>query len=77
MNSMRLAKPDVYLDFGIGLAVFTPLPWLLLAINDTPSEETLTDTFVQLVSLHFSGLIAIVRSQEAPFSRLSIEKSNE
>jgi hypothetical protein len=35
------------------------------AIHDTPSEETLIDTFVQLVSLHFSGLIAIVRSQEA------------
>jgi hypothetical protein len=26
------------------------------------------DTFVQLVSLHFSGLIAIVRSQEERFS---------
>jgi hypothetical protein len=61
-------------DFGIGLAAFTPRPWLLLAINDAPSEETSIDTFVQLVSLHFSGLIAIVRSQEA---RLSGFKNRE
>src|SRR6266446_3919210 len=37
----------------------------LLAISDAPSKETSTDTFVQLVSRQFSGLIAIVRSQEA------------
>ncbi len=36
----------------------------VMAINDAPSKETSTDTFVQLVSRHFSGLIAIVRSQE-------------
>jgi hypothetical protein len=30
----------------------------------TPGQETSGDTFVQLVSLPFSGLIAIVRSQE-------------
>jgi formate hydrogenlyase transcriptional activator len=40
----------------------------LLAINDAPSGETWIDTFVQLVSLHFSGLMAIVRSQEARLS---------
>jgi hypothetical protein len=61
-------------DFGIGPAAFTPRPWLLLAINDAPSEETSIDTFVQLVSLHFSGLIAIVRPQEA---RLSGFKNRE
>ena len=61
-------------DFGIGLAAFTPRPWLLLATNDASSEETSIDTFVQLVSLHFSGLIAIVRSQEA---RLSGFKNRE
>src|SRR6266446_2330916 len=55
-------------DFGIGLAAFTPRPWLLLAINDAPSEETSIDTFVQLVSLHVSGLIAIVRLQEVRLS---------
>ena len=62
-------------DFGIGLAAFAPRPWLLLAINDAPSEETSIDTFVQLVSLHFSGLIAIVRSQEARLQES--EKSDE
>ena len=61
-------------DFGIGLAAFTPRPWFLLAVNDAPSEETAIDTFVQLASLHFSGLIAIVRSQEA---RLSGFKNRE
>jgi hypothetical protein len=46
----------------------------LPAINDTPSQETAIDTFVQLVSLCFSGLIVIVRSQEA---RLSGFKNRE
>src|SRR6266852_2330953 len=55
-------------DFGIGLAAFKPRPWLLLAIHDTPSEEISIDTFVQLVSLHFSGLIATVRSRGARLS---------
>jgi hypothetical protein len=55
-------------DFGIGLAAFTFRLWLLPVIDDAPSEETSIDTFVQLVSLHFSGLIAIVRSQEAQLS---------
>ena len=61
-------------DFGIGLAAFTPRLWLLLAIGDAPSGETSIDTFVQLVSFHSSGLIAIVRSQEA---RLSGFKNRE
>jgi hypothetical protein len=37
-------------------------------MNDAPSEETSINTFVQLVSRQFSGLIAIVRSREASFS---------
>jgi hypothetical protein len=41
----------------------------LLAIGGAPSEEMLIDTFVQLVSPHSSGLIAIVRSQEKQLSR--------
>ena len=57
MNSMRLSNPHVYQTLV--------LVWRQLAMNDAPSEETSIDTFVQLVSLHFSGLIAIVRSQEA------------
>ena len=64
-------------DFGIGMAAFASRPWLLPAIHDAhdaPSEETSIDTFVQLVSLHFSGLIANVRSQEA---RLSGFKNRE
>jgi len=39
-----------------------PRPWLLPAIGDAPPEGTSTNTFVQLVCLHFSGLIAIVRA---------------
>jgi len=61
-------------DFGIGLAAFTPRLWLLPSINDAPSEETSIDTFVQLVPFHFSGLIGIVRSQDA---RLSGFKNRE
>jgi hypothetical protein len=47
------------------------------AINDAPSEETSIDTFVQLVAPHFSGLIAIVRSQEARLPASRIEDSDE
>ena len=73
MNSMHLSKPNVYQTLVL-VWRFTLRPWLLLAIHDAPSEETSIDTFVQLVSLHFSGLIAIVRSQEA---RLSGFKNRE
>jgi hypothetical protein len=61
-------------DFGIGLAAFAPRPWLLPAIHDAHDAPSSIDTFVQLVSLHFSGLIANVRSQEA---RLSGFKNRE
>ena len=61
---MRLVQTQRLSDFSIGLA-FTHRPWLLPAFDDTASKETSIDTFVQLVSLHFSGLIAIVGSQEA------------
>jgi hypothetical protein len=74
MNSMHFSKPNVYQTLVLVWRHFTPRPWLLLAINDAPSEETSIDTFVQLVSLHFSGLIAIVKSQEA---RLSGFKNRE
>jgi hypothetical protein len=56
-------------DFGIALAAFRRLM--------TPSEETSIDTFVQLVSLHFSGLIAIVRLQKHGFPASRIEKRDE
>jgi hypothetical protein len=41
----------------------------------TPIEETPLDTFVQLVSQHFSGLIAIVRSQDARLSTFENRES--
>jgi len=44
------------------------------AFASAGAEETSIDTFVQLVSIHFSGLIAIARSQEA---RLSGFKNRE
>jgi hypothetical protein len=40
-----------------------------------PYEETSIDTFVQLASLHFSGLIAIVRSQEGRLNT-DVDRSN-
>jgi hypothetical protein len=61
---MRLVQTKRLSDFSIGLA-FPHQPRLLPAFHDAGSKETSIDTFVQLVSLHFSGLIAIVRSQEA------------
>jgi hypothetical protein len=73
MNSMHLSKPNVYKTLVLPGGMHTR-SWPQLAINDTPSEETSIDTFVQLVSPHFSGLIAIVRSQEA---RLSGFKNRE
>jgi hypothetical protein len=51
------SKSNVYQT--LVLAAFTPRPWILVAIGDAPSGERSIDTFVQLVSLHFSGLIAI------------------
>jgi hypothetical protein len=65
---MHLSKPNVYQTLvlvwrhsRLGLASC----WGLM----TPHfEETSIDTFVQLVSLHFSGLIATVRSQGARLS---------
>jgi hypothetical protein len=74
---MHLSKPNVYQTLvlvrhsrhGLGSC------W---RFNDAPSEETsIVNTFVQLVSPHFSGLIAIVRSQEARLSGSRIEKSDE
>jgi hypothetical protein len=41
-----------------------------------PSGETSTDTFVQLVSLHFSGLIAIEDTENTAFQGSSTEKSD-
>jgi hypothetical protein len=61
---MRLVQTKRLSDFSIGLA-FPHQPRLLAAFHDAGSKETSIDTFVQLVSLHSSGLIAIVRSQEA------------
>jgi len=62
MNSMHLSKLNVYKTL------------VLVWRNSGPGLGTSIDTFVQLVSLHFSGLIAIVRSQEA---RLSGFKNRE
>ena len=77
MESMHLSKPNVYQTLVLVWRHSRPRLGSYLAVRDALLKETSIDTFVQLVSLHFSGLIAIVRSQEAPFSRLSIEKSNE
>jgi hypothetical protein len=61
---MRQVQTQRLSDFSIGLA-FTHRPWLLPAFDDAASKESSIDTFVQLVSLHFSDSIAIVRSREA------------
>jgi hypothetical protein len=67
VNSMHLSKPNVYQTLVLvwrhsrrGLGSCRRLM--------TPSEEASIDTFVQLVSHHFSGLIAIVRSQDTQVS---------
>jgi hypothetical protein len=52
INSMHLSKSNVYQT-------------LVLVWHDAPSAARSIDTFVQLASLHFSGLIAIVRSEKA------------
>ena len=69
MNTMHLSKPNVNQTLVLVWRHSRPA-LALLAINDAQSEETSIDTFVQLVSFHFSGLIAMVRSQEARLSGL-------
>jgi hypothetical protein len=61
---MRLVQTQRLSDFSIGLA-FRHRPGLLPAFDDATSKETSIDTFVQLAPPYFSGLIAIVRSQDA------------
>ena len=67
MNSIHHSKPNVNETLVLAWRRLRRGLGSLLAIGDAPSPsgETSIDTFVQLVSLHFSGLIAIVRSQEA------------
>jgi len=70
MNSMHLCRPNVYQTLVLVWRHSRVGLNLLLAIDDAASEETSINTFVQLASLYFSGLVAIVRSQEARLSRL-------
>jgi hypothetical protein len=66
---MHLSKPNVYQTLVL-VRRYSGAGFLLLpAIGSALSEEMSIDTFVQLVSLHSSGLIAIVRSQELRLSR--------
>jgi hypothetical protein len=63
-TSPILASITLWYWYGGIHASALPPTW----INDASLEETSIDTFVQLASHHSSGLIAIVRSQEARLS---------
>ena len=77
MNSEQFASGDLKTTCGRLNETYTGHGEGNRTINSGVVGETSIDTFVQLVSLHFSGLIAIVRSQEPRVPTQESRKSDE